>query len=35
MFQLARKAIEFVFVEDEVKQELEEIFASAARELDL
>ncbi|CAA2992457.1 adenosine deaminase [Olea europaea subsp. europaea] len=35
MFQLARKAIEFVFVEDEVKQKLEEIFASAARELDL
>ncbi|KAL2495359.1 adenosine/AMP deaminase family protein [Forsythia ovata] len=30
MFQLARKAIEFVFAGDEVKQQLEEIFASAA-----
>lgn len=35
MFELARKAINFVFAGDEVKQKLEEIFASAARGLDL
>ncbi|XP_057463155.1 N6-mAMP deaminase [Actinidia eriantha] len=35
MFHLARNAVEFVFSDDVVKQELRQIFDSAARKLDL
>lgn len=35
MFKLASRAIDFIFADKEVKKELEKIFVSASKELDL
>lgn len=35
MFELARNAVEFLFENDEVKQDLRSIFDLAAKKLDL